>query len=606
MCGIIGYTGKERAVPYLIEGLRALEYRGYDSAGLALTAPDRIDTVKAEGRLNVLESVLASEKQREAKSGIGHTRWATHGSPSIKNCHPHLSRNGKFAVVHNGIIENYAELKAELIRDGFRFLSDTDTEVIPHLFEKYYNGDLLRTATLVRKRLIGAYALCIMCTDYPDEILCLRFGSPLVAGQGEKGAFIASDVIALSGVVQYIYKPSPDELIVLKDGGVHFYNSNLEPFYPSMTRLSLKPSSAAKTGYSHYMLKEINEQSAAVADTIFPFIKNNDIIFPDFDISRCSFESIRLIGCGSAYNAALSGRYFFEENCPCPVSADIASEFRYRDIELSEKDLCIFISQSGETADTLSALKLAKEKGCTTLGIVNVKESSVADLSDYVIYTAAGPEIAVATTKAYSCQLALLCLLSVYIGSFKGKLTVKLKQEYTNVLLGLPPLIKRTVSISADKMRRLSEYFTEKEHAYFMGRGHDYPIAAEAALKLKEISYIHAEAFPAGELKHGMISLIEAGTTLVCLMADNRLFSKTLNNVKEAQSRGATVIAVATEDKKALLKDTDRQIFIPHCHSLIAPCLEIIPLQLLSYFTAINKNCDVDKPRNLAKSVTVE
>ncbi len=606
MCGIIGYTGKERAVPYLIEGLRTLEYRGYDSAGLALTAPDRIDTVKAEGRLNILESVLASEKQRESRSGIGHTRWATHGTPSIRNCHPHLSRNGKFAVVHNGIIENYTQLKSELTKEGFPFLSDTDTEVIPQLFEKYYDGDLLKTALLVRRRLIGAYAVCVMCTDFPDEILCMRFGSPLVTGQGEKGAFVASDILALSGFVQYIYKPSPDDIVILRDGGVHFYSDKLEPFYPSMTRLSLKSSSTAKTGYSHYMLKEINEQPSAVADTIFPFIKNNDISFPDFDISRCSFENIRLIGCGSAYNAALSGKYFFEENCPCPVTADIASEFRYRDIKLSEKDLCIFISQSGETADTLSALKKAKKNGCTTLGIVNVKGSSVADLSDYVIYTAAGPEIAVATTKAYSCQLALLCLLSVYIGSYKEKISKKQKQEYINVLLGLPPLIKRTVSITTEKMRKLSEYFTEKEHAFFIGRGHDYPIAAEAALKLKEISYIHAEAYPAGELKHGTISLIEPGTTLLCLMADNRLFSKTLNNVREAQSRGAAVIAVATEDKKEILKDTDKQIFIPHCHSLIAPCLEIIPLQLLSYFTAINRNCDVDKPRNLAKSVTVE
>lgn len=606
MCGIIGYTGSERAVPYLIEGLHTLEYRGYDSAGLALTAPDRLDVIKAEGRLNILESLLAAEKPRNAKSGIGHTRWATHGSPSLRNCHPHLSRNGKFAVVHNGIIENFIQLKSELSKDGYSFISDTDTEVIPNLFEKFYDGDLLRTATLVKKKLIGAYALCVMCTDFPDEILCMRFGSPLVAGQGEKGAFVASDVLALSKFVQYIYKPSPDDLIILKDGGVHFYNSRLEPFYPSMTKLSVNPSSAAKTGYSHYMLKEINEQSSAVADTIFPFIKNNDIAFPDFDISRCDFESIHLIGCGSAYNAAMSGKYYFEENCPCPVTADIASEFRYRDIKLSEKDLCIFISQSGETADTVSAIKKAKEKGCITLGIVNVRGSSVADMSDFVIYTAAGPEIAVATTKAYSCQLALLCLVSIYIGSFKGKITQKQKQEYINVLLGLPPLIKRTVNITADKMRRLSEYFTEKDHAFFIGRGHDYPIAAEAALKLKEISYIHAEAFPAGELKHGTISLIEAGTTILCLMADNRLFAKTLNNVKEVQSRGATVIAVATEDKKELLKDTDRQIFIPHCHSLIAPCLEIIPLQLLSYYTAINRNCDVDKPRNLAKSVTVE
>ena len=606
MCGIIGYTGKEKAVPYLVEGLRALEYRGYDSVGIALTGNNCIETVKAGGRLNVLESILASQKQKDSLSGIGHTRWATHGAPDVKNCHPHLSRNGKFAVVHNGIIENYARIRKELTKEGFTFVSDTDTEVIPQLFEKYYDGDLLKTALAVRKKLSGAYALCVMCTDYPDEILCMRFGSPLVAGQGEKGAFVASDELALSSFARYIYKPSPSDLVLLKDGAAHFYTDTLEPFYPSMTRLDAKASDTSKTGYRHYMLKEIHEQPAAVAATVFPFIKNNSISFPDFDISLCDFERIHIVGCGSAYNVALSGKYLFEDYCPYPVSADIASEFRYRNAELSEKDFCIFISQSGETADTISALKKAKQKGCTTLGIVNVKGSSVAELSDHVICTEAGPEIAVATTKAYSCQLAVMCVLAVYIGCFSGTITEKQKQEYISVLRGLPPLIKRTVNLSAEKIRKLSEYFTEKEHAFFIGRGKDYPIAAEAALKLKEISYIHAEAYPAGELKHGAISLIESGTTLLCLMSDRRLFSKMLNNVKEAQSRGATIIAVATEDTKDLLRDTDRQIFIPHCHSLIAPCLEIIPLQLLAYHTAINRSCDVDKPRNLAKSVTVE
>lgn len=606
MCGIIGYSGKSRAVPYLLKGLGALEYRGYDSAGIALSEGNEFNILKAEGRLSVLESLVASKKQSSALTGMGHTRWATHGEPTVRNCHPHLSRNGKFAVVHNGIIENAGALRHQLMKDGYSFTSDTDTEVIPQLFERYYDGDLIKTALLVRKLLQGAYALCIMSCFHPDEILCMRFGCPLVAGKGNQGAFIASDSIALSGFAEQIYKPQADELVLIKNGELLFFDGKGRPSEPEFSLLTEGSSEREKKGYSHYMLKEIYEQPAAVRSTLLSFMKGSDIVFPDFNADDCDFEHIYLVGCGSAYHAALSGKQLLEEICHIPCQADIASEFRYRDIPLNEKDLCIFISQSGETADTISALKKAKEKGCFTLGIVNVKGSSIADMSDRVIYTSAGPEIAVATTKAYLCQLTVLILLAVHIADRRNLLTPSLRQEYYSVIAGLPALIKHTVTVTAEKARLLCEIFTEKEHAFFIGRGSDYPIALEGALKLKEISYIHAEAYAAGELKHGTISLIEPGTTVVALMSDKKVFSKTLSNVREVKARGARVIALSTDDRRNFLKETDRQLFIPHCHPLISPCLEIIPLQLLAYFTAVNRNCDVDNPRNLAKSVTVE
>ncbi len=606
MCGIIGYTGKNRAVPYLLEGLKALEYRGYDSAGIALMENGTVNITKTPGRLSVLESLVASKKQSSSTLGIGHTRWATHGEPSKENSHPHLSRNKSFAVVHNGIIENHRELREELIKEGFTFQSQTDTEVIAQLFEKYYNGSLISTAHKVRSRLKGAYAVCLLSAEHPDEILCIRYGSPLVVGSGREGVFVASDTMAISDYAEYVYKPCAEDTVILKDNRILFFDSNGNPFYPSMTKLRIKNKAAEKGEYDHFMLKEITEQPTAIKATLSPFIKDGDIRFPSFDAKSYAFNKIYIVACGSAYHVGVSGKYILEELCSIPTEADIASEFRYRNPPLTEKDLCIVISQSGETADSISAIKTAKEKGCPVLGIVNVQGSTVADMSDWVIYTSAGPEIAVATTKAYTCQLALMSLIAIFIADRNKALSKEKKQEYLSVLQGLPPLVKRAISLTAEKAKQLSEIFTEKEHAFFIGRGSDYPIALESALKLKEISYIHAEAYPAGELKHGTISLIEPGTTVIALLSDKRVFSKTESNVREVKARGARIIAVTTEDNRYAVKDLDRHIFIPHSHSLITPILEVIPMQLLSYYTALNRNCDVDKPRNLAKSVTVE
>lgn len=606
MCGIIGFTGKERAVPYLLEGLNRLEYRGYDSAGLALNENGHIKVTKTEGRLSVLESLVVSEKQSGCTVGIGHTRWATHGAPSEENAHPHLSKSGTFAVVHNGIIENYRELKAELLKEGYPFYSETDTEVIPHLFEKYYDGNLIECAARVRGVLRGAYALCVLSSYHPDELLCIRYGSPLVVGQGDTGCFVASDTLALNGYVTKICKPCAEETVVLTPDKIRFFDKNGNEAPTHMTAVSKNTQKAEKGTYSHYMLKEIMEQPEAVEKTVSSFIKDGDILLPCLEKTGCRFSKIHIVACGSAYHAGLSGKYIIEKLCGISVNAEIASEFRYRNVPISRNDLCIVISQSGETADSISALKIAKEKGCPVLGIVNVRDSTVADLSDFVIYTSAGPEIAVATTKAYSAQLAVLHGLAVYLASRLGRISDEKKQEYISSLVGLPPLIRRTLDKAFDKVRTVSLSFTEKKEAFFIGRGTDYPVALEAALKLKEISYIHAEAYPAGELKHGTISLVEAGTTIVALMSDRDVFSKTESNVREVKARGARIIAVTTEDKAPLFDENDICITVPHCNSLVSPCLEIIPLQLLSYFTAVNRSCDVDKPRNLAKSVTVE
>ena len=605
MCGIIGYTGKNRAVPYLLEGLASLEYRGYDSAGIALSEHGRITVTKTKGRISVLESLIASKKPVGALCGIGHTRWATHGEASDINAHPHLSRNGSFAVVHNGIIENHAELKRELIKKGFSFSSQTDTEVIAHLFESLYKGNLLVVAAEVRKKLRGAYAICVLCSDHPDKILCMRYGSPLAVGKGSDGFFVASDATALSAFAQSIYKPDTDETVILSKESIAFYRKDMSAFTPSMVPVS-KHTKAHREGFEHYMLKEIYEQPAAVSDTLSAFIKDGEIRFPDLRGDYTDFSRIHIIGCGSAYHAALSGKYILEELCRIPVLTETAGEFCNRNVPLSEKDLCIVISQSGETADSLSAIRAAKARQCTVLSVVNVRGSTAADLSDSVIYTSAGPEIAVATTKAYLCQLTVLTLFAIYLADKRGLLSKERKQEYLSVLTALPPLIKRTVERSAPKARQLSELFAEKEHAFFIGRGTDYPIALESALKLKEISYIHAEAYPAGELKHGTISLIEPGTTVVALLCDRAMLTKSLNSIREVKARGARVIALSTEDNRNLLKESDRLLLIPHCHRLVSHILGVIPMQLLSYYTAVCRKCDVDKPRNLAKSVTVE
>lgn len=609
MCGIIGYIGTNRAVPYLVEGLEKLEYRGYDSAGIATMEKQGINITKTKGRLSVLTSILASKSQSAGTVGIGHTRWATHGEPNDVNSHPHISKSGLFAVVHNGIIENYQTLKKDLQKNGFIFASQTDTEVIAHLLENNYDGDLVSTVSKTAKMLTGAYALCILCRDCPDKIICTRMGSPLVVGTGENGIFVASDMLAIAGHVKEVFRPEAGETVILTKEKAVFFSSDGTPLQKTPEPLTVSAADTGKNGYEHFMLKEIMEQPKAVADTLTSFINNGQISFPCFSLTKEQAEKIRsiyIIACGSAYHAGVCGKYVMENLTSIPTHTDIASEFRYRNPPVSEKDLCIIISQSGETADSIAAIKKAKEKGCPVLSIVNVEGSTISLLSDYLIYTKAGPEIAVATTKAYSAQLSVIYALAVYLSSLSGFLHESETAKLTEELNKLPQKIEQTINEAFEKAKELSEFFTEKEHAYFIGRGTDYAIALEGSLKLKEISYIHSEAYGAGELKHGTISLIEPGTMVVALMSDENVFSKTYSNVKEVKARSARVLAVTTQKHKEDVCDLDHSIIIPDCHNLIAPSLEVIPLQILSYFTALGRCCDIDKPRNLAKSVTVE
>ncbi|MBQ8503303.1 MAG: glutamine--fructose-6-phosphate transaminase (isomerizing) [Clostridia bacterium] len=609
MCGIIGYTGNNKAVPYLLEGLGRLEYRGYDSTGIATTQGNSINITKAKGRLSVLKSIIASKKQSTSTVGIGHTRWATHGEPSTVNSHPHLSRNGLFAVVHNGIIENYKELKSDLQKDGYVFRSDTDTEVIAHLLERNYDGDLVSTVSKTAKMLTGAYALCILCRDFPEKIVCTRLGSPLVVCTGDEGTFVSSDTLAISGHADKVFRPKAGEIILLAKDKVSFFNKALKEIFITPEKLTLKSTDTDKEGYEHYMLKEIMEQPEAVRSTLSHIIKNGRISFDSFSLTKQEAEAIRgiyIVACGSAYHVGVSGKYIIEKLTGIPTHTDIASEFRYRNPPVSKNDLCIIISQSGETADSIAAMKKVKEKGAKVLSLVNVEGSTISLSGDYVIHTKAGPEIAVATTKAYSCQLAVIYCLGVYFSSLLGILSEKEQSRLIEEILSLPETIEATIVATRSKAESLSELFTEKEHAYFIGRGTDYAAAMEGSLKLKEISYIHSEAYGAGELKHGTISLIEPGTMVVALMSDENVFTKTYSNVREVKARSARVLAVSTKKHEHEISSLDHCIIIPDCSSLTVPSAEIIPLQLLSYFTALKRSCDIDKPRNLAKSVTVE
>ena len=610
MCGIVGYIGKNRAVPYLLEGLEKLEYRGYDSAGIATVEDGALRILKTKGRVSSLEALIASEHQSPAKVGIGHTRWATHGKPNDINAHPHASQSGLFCVVHNGVIENYLALKADLLKEGYIFRSETDTEVIAHLLEKNYDGDFISTVRKTTAMLEGAYALCVLCRDFPDRIVCTRWGSPLVLGRNSEGCFIASDVSALLAHTNDIFYLDGNELALVTADGLSFFDKHGAPTQKQSRRLDLNVSAAQKEGYDHFMLKEIMEQPKAVGDTLRGRItKDGKIAFEDFhlgDEDVRSLERIMIVACGSAYHAGAVGKYVIERLARLPVEVDIASEFRYRDPVLNDRTLVVFISQSGETADTLAALRLAKEHGAKTLCIVNVLSSSIANEGDSVIYTHAGPEIAVATTKAYAAQVAVLYLLAGYLAEKKGRLTGDAFADYLRDLQALPDLIGQTLAACKEQMEALSQMFIPLEHAYFIGRNLDYACAMEASLKLKEISYIHSEAYAAGELKHGTISLIEKGTLVVALCACSAVFPKTLSNIKEVKARGARVLAVATEADRDALSEVDFKVLLPDVNPLFSVTIEVLPMQLLGYYTAKNRGCDIDKPRNLAKSVTVE
>ncbi|MCM1543778.1 MAG: glutamine--fructose-6-phosphate transaminase (isomerizing) [Ruminococcus sp.] len=610
MCGIIGYVGKNIAVPYLVEGLEKLEYRGYDSAGVALVEKSGINVIKSKGRLSNLESLIASKAHSDSCIGIGHTRWATHGEPNDINSHPHLSKSGLFSVVHNGIIENFASLREMLQGEGYTFVSQTDTEVIAHLLERNYDGDPVSTLAKTTKMLEGSYALGILCSDFPDRIICTRWANPLVLGKNDDGCFVASDMTAILKYTGNIYKLGGNEIAVLNKNSIIFYSADAEQISKQSEQITWSISDAQKSGYEHFMLKEIMQQPQSLRDTIHPRIKNGKEINLDGlnltkDVLK-NYSKIFITACGSAYHVGIVGKYVIEKMTHIPTEVDIASEFRYRDPIVDEHTLVIIISQSGETADTLAALRIAKEKGARILSIVNVVGSSIACESDDVLYTWAGPEIAVATTKAYSTQLVMLYLLSAHIAHQTGMMNDAQLADFIADVEALPEKVEEILETTNEKIKQLAKIFIPLEHSYFIGRNLDYACAMEASLKMKEISYIHSEAYGAGELKHGTISLIEVGTLVVALASADAIFAKTLSNIKEVKARGARVLAVTTEKHKNEISDMEYSIILPDTNPILTASLEVIPMQLLSYYASKFRGCDIDKPRNLAKSVTVE
>lgn len=610
MCGIIGYIGDKLAVPYLIEGLKALEYRGYDSAGIAVIAENKIEVRKKQGRLTTLEKLLDEEPLSNSTIGIGHTRWATHGKANSINAHPHLSENKSFAVVHNGIIENHASLQKMLESEGYHFTGQTDTQIIPTLLERNFKGDVVKAISDTIKMLEGSFALAILVAGDTENIYCVCRSSPLIIGVSKGSGHIASDETALVKYAKECVRLGKDEIAKVSKDGVRFFDADTKPITKAFKAISRSALDIQKNGFEHFMLKEIYEQPKAIRDTISPLIEDGKTRIGEYlEESGIVLENITRIAvtaCGSAYHTGLVGKYVIERLAKIPVECDIASEFRYRQPLLDEHTLVIVISQSGETADSLAALRLAKEKRAKTLAVVNVPSSTIAEESDCVLYTRAGPEIAVATTKAYSAQLAVLYVLAVYL-AFERKTAEK---ETLDTLLKdiqhLPELVEKTLSLNADICKKYSESFTGLEHAYFIGRGLDYASACEAALKIKEISYIHCEAYAAGELKHGTISLIEKDTVVVAHACCKSLLKKTLSNVMEVIARGARVILITCESEKEAVSGFDNCIFVPDTSEFLLPSLEAVVSQLLSYYTAKGLGNDIDKPRNLAKSVTVE
>ena len=611
MCGIIGYVGRQEAAPILLEGLERMEYRGYDSTGMAVCGDGVLRVCKKKGRVQVLREMSHDGADLPGTLGIGHTRWATHGRPSDENSHPHKSSSGRFVVVHNGIIENYASLREELKACGYEFQSETDTEVIAQLLEYNYDGkDLKGTVVKVISALEGSYALGILCSDYPDEIIAVRNASPLIIGLSDQGNFIASDIPAILSHTRRIYRLEDDEIAVLKKDSVDIFTSDLIPVYKKVEEITWDVSAAEKGGYDHFMLKEIMEQPTAIQETISPRINNDgEIVLDGIHLSADALKKLHkiyIVACGSAYHVGVVGKYVLERMTRIPVETDLASEFRYRDPIVDESTLVIIISQSGETADSIAALRLAKEKGARVLSIVNVVGSTIANESDDVLYTWAGPEIAVATTKAYSTQVVMIYLIALYMAHRLELVDDHEMRAILASILKLPERIADVLKENEDSIRRIAEKFKDCEHIYFIGRNLDYAVALEASLKLKEISYIHSEAYAAGELKHGPISLIEDGTLVVAIATQPALYPKTISNMVEVKARGAFVMAITCEGNKAIEKAADYVTYMPETSPWFTNSLAIIPLQLFSYYVAVGKGCDVDKPRNLAKSVTVE
>ena len=607
MCGIVGYIGQNEAAPVLIKGLKKLEYRGYDSAGIAVFG-DGIHVVKTKGRLADLDAKVQAMGGVKGQVGIGHTRWATHGAPSDVNSHPHTSMNGRISVVHNGIIENYLQLKAELEEKGYVFASETDTEVVAQLFDYYYDGDMVDTLIRVIGRIRGSYALGILCNEKPDEIVAVRKDSPMLVGIGKNENFIASDIPALLEYTKDYYLLNDNEIVVLKKDSITILDLDKNEIKKDIYNVTWDISAAEKGGYDYFMMKEIMEQPKAFKATISPRIvdgeiKLDNIKYTDEDIKN--INRIHIIACGSAWHAAIVGKYVIEDYARIPVEVDLASEFRYRNPILDKNDVCIIISQSGETADTLAALREAKRQGIRILAIVNVVGSSIARESDDVLYTWAGPEIAVATTKGYSTQVALMYLLAMKFGQARGYLSAEEVKKLTAELELVPGYIEKLLTMD-EELKELAKAHAHANDVFVIGRGIDYAVALEGSLKLKEISYIHSEAYAAGELKHGTISLIEEGTLVVAIATQDPLYEKLVSNVKEVKARGAYVVAIAKEGNTEIAEVADKVIYIPQINDKFTASLNVIPMQIFSYYVAIERGCDVDMPRNLAKSVTVE
>ncbi len=611
MCGIVGYIGQEQAAPILLEGLSRLEYRGYDSAGVAVfdQAAGTLAVRKAKGRLQVLSDQLHGGADLNSTAGVGHTRWATHGAPSDVNSHPQVSRSGRIAVVHNGIIENYAALKTFLQDQGVPFTSETDTEVVAQLIEYFYEGDILSAVGRALRRIQGAYALGILCADFPDQIIAARKDSPLILGHGEGCSFLASDVTAILRHTRRVTYMEDGDLAVLTREGITCCNSLMQPVRRKVVQVDWEVDAAEKGGYEHFMFKEIMEQPEALRRCLSPRISKGEIIFEDMALSKDflrRMSRIYIVACGSSYHVGMVGKYHLERLTRRPVEVALGSEFRYMDPIVDQHTLVIVISQSGETLDTMAALRQARQLGGHILSIVNVVGSSIARESDQVLYTWAGPEIAVATTKAYTTQLALLSLLALWLARELGTVS---QEEYRAALAAfqeLPGKLEQVLARRDDIQYFASKYFNHNS-IFFIGRNLDYALGLEGSLKLKEISYIHSEAYASGELKHGTISLIEEGTLVVALGAYSRLFPKVISNVLEVKSRGAGVLALTTQPhQEEMARIADAVMTIPEIHELLLPCLGVVPLQLFAYYVALMRGCDIDKPRNLAKSVTVE
>lgn len=603
MCGIIGYVGYEDAVPIILDGLKKLEYRGYDSAGIAVMDDQGFSVVKQKGRLTALEE-LVRKSPIAGYMGIGHTRWATHGEPSDINSHPHLGSKNKIAIVHNGIIENFKQIKERLEQKGIVFVSQTDSEVIAQLAEHYYNGDIIDTVIRVTNALEGSYALGIMCIDEPGKLIAVKKDNPLIVGISDKGNFIASDVPAVLAHTNKVYYMNDKEIAVLTKDGVSFFNTDNEPIEKTPETITWSIDSAEKGGYEHFMLKEIMEQPRVLKDTINSALRSgeNKNLLDSLDITR--FNRIVITACGSAYNAGMVAKYVFERLCRISVDVELASEFRYKDPIIDENTLVILVSQSGETADTIAAMREAKSRGAYTLSIVNVIGSTIAKESDATLYTLAGPEIAVATTKAFSAQLVLLYILAVRFAHKLKRITDDQQEELLSEIAALPDKSYELFE-HVDFIQKYASNCVGYKSIFFIGRNIDYAISMEGSLKLKEISYIHSEAYAGGELKHGTISLIEEGTLVVAISCSEKLYGKIYSNVEQVISRGARVLFIGN-CIQAIPDDRLSIIEIPKVNELFSPSLSVIVLQLFSYYVAANKGLDIDKPRNLAKSVTVE